>query len=263
MLTLSAADITAWIGMLWWPFFRLTAAFMVMPLFGNPQIPIQVRIGLALLISVVAAPLMPPMPAVDPFSPLAIFYAIQQLIIGALLGLVIDILFAVFTTLGQLVSMQMGLGMAMMNDPVNGVSSAVLGVMYQMYVSLLFLALNGHLVVLDILVRSFTAIPVGSMLSDTALQQIINMFGWMIGAALLLALPAIAAMLLVNLTFGIMTRAAPQLNIYSLGFPMTLLCGVLSVGLTLSSVPENFTQFSREVLNLLAAIYAPPASVTP
>jgi flagellar biosynthetic protein FliR len=169
----------------------------------------------------------------------------------------------VFTTLGQLVSMQMGLGMAMMNDPVNGVSSAVLGVMYQMYVSLLFLALNGHLVVLDILVRSFTAIPVGSMLSDTALQQIINMFGWMIGAALLLALPAIAAMLLVNMTFGIMTRAAPQLNIYSLGFPMTLLCGVLSVGLTLSSVPENFTQFSREVLNLLAAIYAPPASVTP
>ncbi|HAD39951.1 MAG TPA: flagellar biosynthetic protein FliR, partial [Plesiomonas shigelloides] len=193
----------------------------------------------------------------------AIFYAIQQLIIGALLGLVVDILFAVFTTLGQLVSMQMGLGMAMMNDPVNGVSSAVLGVMYQMYVSLLFLALNGHLVVLDILVRSFTAIPVGSMLSDTALQQIINMFGWMIGAALLLALPAIAAMLLVNMTFGIMTRAAPQLNIYSLGFPMTLLCGVLSVGLTLSSVPENFTQFSREVLNLLAAIYAPPASVTP
>ncbi|MGL4351875.1 MAG: flagellar biosynthetic protein FliR [Plesiomonas shigelloides] len=257
MLTLSAADITAWMGILWWPFFRLTAAFLVMPLFGNPQIPTQVRIGFALLISVVAAPLMPPMPSVDPFSPLAIFYAFQQLIIGALLGLVIDILFAVFTTLGQLVSMQMGLGMAVMNDPVNGVSSAILGVMYQMYVSLLFLALNGHLVVLDILVHSFHAIPVGGMLSDTALQQIIHMFGWMIGASLLLALPAIAAMLLVNLTFGIMTRAAPQLNIYSLGFPMTLMCGVLSVGLTLSSVPENFTQFSREILNLLATLYTP------
>ncbi|MGL5005855.1 MAG: flagellar biosynthetic protein FliR [Plesiomonas sp.] len=263
MLTLSAAEITAWIGMLWWPFFRLTAAFLVMPLFGNPQIPIQVRIGLALLISVVAAPLMPTMPSVDPFSLLAIFYALQQMIIGALLGLVIDILFAVFTTLGQLLSMQMGLGMAMMNDPVNGISSAVLGVMYQMYISLLFFALNGHLVVLDILVRSFSAIPVGSMLSDIALQQIIDMFGWMIGAALLLALPAIAAMLLVNLTFGIMTRAAPQLNIYALGFPMTLMCGVLSIGLTLSSVPENFTQFSREVLNLLATIYTPPQAGTP
>ncbi|MBO1110257.1 flagellar biosynthetic protein FliR, partial [Plesiomonas shigelloides] len=131
--------------MVWWRFCRLTAALVVMRLFGIPRIAIQVRIVLALLISVVGAPVMRPMPAVDAFSPLASVYASEQLSIGALLGLVVDILFAVFTALGQLVSVQVGLDMAMSNDPLNGVGSAVLRGMYQVYVSLLFLALKGHI----------------------------------------------------------------------------------------------------------------------
>ncbi|OAN16697.1 flagellar biosynthetic protein FliR [Photobacterium jeanii] len=254
MLELSAAQLTALIGQIWWPFFRISAALMLMPIFGGSQIPARVRVGLALIISVLAAPLMPAMPEVDPLSIDALLLAGQQMIIGAMLALLLDLLFAVFTTMGQILSMQMGLGMAMMNDPINGVSIPAIGKYYQLYALLLFLALDGHLVALDVLVQSFNIWPVGDWLSQTALHTIVLRFGWMMAAALLLSLPAVCAMLLVNGAFGMMNRAAPQLNVFALGFPMTMLLGLICLLITTSGIPENFTRLCSETLSLMLTL---------
>ncbi|MGF1726605.1 flagellar biosynthetic protein FliR [Photobacterium nomapromontoriensis] len=251
MYELTAAELTAWFGQIWWPFVRLGSALMVMPIIGGNSIPAQVRVILALMISILSAPLMPAMPAVDPLSLQALIYAGQQVLIGALLALLLEFLFAVFTTMGQILSMQMGLGMAMMNDPVNGVSVPAIGKYYQMYTFMLFLSLDGHLVALEIFVRSFEIWPVGEFFSQHALYLIILRFGWMIAAALLLALPAVTAMLLVNGAFGMMNRAAPQLNVFALGFPMTMLLGLICLLLSNTGIPENFVRLSSDTLEMM------------
>ncbi|KLV06623.1 flagellar biosynthesis protein FliR [Photobacterium aquae] len=251
MFDFTAAEFTAWLGQIWWPFVRLGSALMAMPIIGGSSMPVQIRIGLAMLISIIAAPLMPAMPQVDPLSAQAIIYAGQQVLIGVLLGLQLELLFAVFTTMGQILSMQMGLGMAMMNDPVNGVSVPAMGKYYQLYTFMLFLSLDGHLVALEIFVRSFDVWPVGTFMSQAALQTLVLRFTWMMAAALLLALPAVTAMLLVNGAFGMMNRAAPQLNVFALGFPMTMLLGLVCLLISNSGIPENFVQLCSETLELM------------
>jgi len=164
-MEISFADLSRLLGQLWWPFFRIGTVFISMPFFGDALIPVWVRTLLALCIVVISAPLMPDMPAVELFSMTSLYLAFEQAIWGLFFGLIVHLLFTVFTTLGQIVSMQMGLGMAMMNDPVNGLSVAILGRIFLIFSTLLFLSLEGHLVVLDVLIQSFVIWPVGSGLS--------------------------------------------------------------------------------------------------
>ncbi|WP_325893165.1 flagellar biosynthetic protein FliR [Grimontia sp. NTOU-MAR1] len=250
-MALTFAELSAILGQLWWPFFRIGAVFISMPFFGDALIPVWVRSLLALSIVVITAPLMPTMPAVDLFSLTSLFLAFEQAIWGLFFGLILHLLFSVFTMLGQIVSLQMGLGMAMMNDPVNGLSVAVLGRIFLLFCTLLFLSLEGHLLVIDILIQSFVIWPVGSGLTALSLQGVINVFGWMFASALALALPAIVSMLLANISFGVMNRAAPSLNVYALGFPMTMLLGLFSVLLSISGVPDKYTELVHDTLRHL------------
>ncbi|WP_199911769.1 flagellar biosynthetic protein FliR [Dongshaea marina] len=259
MLTLSFAQLSAMIGQLWWPFFRILAALLAMPLFGSKLVTRRLRILLALSLAVVIYPFMPAAPAIDPFSIAAIGLTLQQLLIGALFGLSLLLFFTIFTLAGQMVSMQMGLSMAAMNDPVNGVSVPILGQIYQAAIILLFFLFNGHLLALKILIESFHYLPIGGpLLSPQHLMQLPHMAGWMFGAALLLVLPAIVAMLLVNIAFGLMYRAAPQLNIYSLGFPMTIILGVVILALTFDNLPDNFGRLLSLLLRQLNQLMGPP-----
>ncbi|MDX1301075.1 MAG: flagellar biosynthetic protein FliR [Photobacterium sp.] len=250
-MQLSFADITAWLGQLWWPFFRMGAALLAMPFFGDAIIPVWIRALLVLSLVVITAPLMPAMPAIDPLSLKAIILAFEQAVWGLFFGFIVHLLFSVMTTLGQIISLQMGLGMAVMNDPVNGLSVAILGRMFLIFCTLLFLALEGHLLIIDILVESFRVWPVGSGLTGPSLELVINMFGWMFASALALALPAIVSMLLANISFGVMNRAAPSLNVYALGFPMTMLLGLFSILLSISGVPTRYTELVHVSLQQL------------
>jgi flagellar biosynthetic protein FliR len=252
-MLITFAELSSWIGQLWWPFFRVGAAFLSMPFFGDALIPIWVRSLLALTIVVVTAPLMPTMPAVDLFSMTSLFLAFEQALWGLFFGLILHLFFSIFTTLGQIVSMQMGLGMAMMNDPVNGMSVAILGRIFLLLCTLLFLALEGHLLVIDILIQSFVVWPVGSGLSTTSLEAVVSLFGWMFASALALALPAIVSMLLANISFGVMNRAAPSLNVYALGFPMTMLLGLFSILLTVSGVPSRYNILVHQALQHMSS----------
>ena len=144
--------------------------------------------------------------------------------------------------------------MAVMNDPSNGDTAPIVSQIMLVFCSLLFLGLNGHLVTLDVLVQSLRTWPPGTSLYVLDLKGVIGLFGWSIGAALILTLPAVVAMLMVNLTFGVLNRTAPSLNIFSLGFPMTLLLGLLTMAISISGVPARYLDLVGYVLTQLRAL---------
>ncbi|MNP18932.1 Flagellar biosynthetic protein FliR [compost metagenome] len=224
---------------------------MTMPIIGTQLVPTRVRLYLALAICVVLVPSLPPMPQVDALSARALLLIGWEILIGAMLGFVLQLLFHAFVVAGQIISMQMGLGFASMVDPTNGVSVPVLGQFFTMLVTLLFLAMNGHLVVFEVIAESFVTLPVGEGLSGNHLWEVAGKLGWVLGAGLLLALPAITALLVVNLAFGAMTRAAPQLNIFSIGFPLTLVMGLVILWIGTADILAQYQVLAGEALQLL------------
>ncbi|WP_310598472.1 flagellar biosynthetic protein FliR [Aeromonas aquatica] len=247
MVDISAAELLEVWGRVWWPFLRLSGAFAVLPLLGYPLIPVQVRVLLALLIALVAAPLLPSMPLVDPLSPHAILLSLEQLILGSMMALFPVCLIQVLVLVGELLSMQMGLSMARMNDPVNGLAIPVLGSFFSTLGLLLYASMNGHLVMLEMLVESFRIWEVGRGLFAVDSASLIQLFSWMLAAGLMLSMPAMVAMYLVNFTFGVLSKVAPSLNIFVLGFPMALLCGLFCILLTISGLPDRFADLAHGI----------------
>ncbi len=145
----------------------------------------------------------------------------------------------------------MGLGFASMVDPTNGVSVPVIGQFFTMLVTLLFLAMNGHLVVFEVLAESFVTLPVGEGLMTAHFWELATRLGWVLGAGLLLALPAITALLVVNIAFGVMTRAAPQLNIFSIGFPLTVAMGLVIIWIGMADILSQYQILATDALQLL------------
>ena len=251
MLELSNAQIGGWVAQFLLPLFRIAALLMSMPLIGTQLVPMRIRLYLALAIALVLVPTLPPMPAVDSLSLGSLLLIAEQLVIGVMLGFVLQLFFHVFIVSGQLLAMQMGLGFASMVDPANGISVPVLGQFFNMLVILLLLSVNGHLVVLESLAESFVTLPVGAGLSTNHFWEVAGKLGWVLGAGLLLVLPAITALLVVNLAFGLMTRAAPQLNIFSIGFPLTLVLGLIIVWIGMADIFAQYQIFVSEALMML------------
>ena len=251
MLTLTVAQIGSWMGLIWWPFCRAMGMFITLPLLSSKHIPVRVKILLALLLSVVASPLMPAMPQIEMASLAGLLLSAEQLLLGVLMAMPLLFLLQMMTVLGGILSMQMGLSMAIMNDPINGGSHALLGQWLLLYGSLLFISFDGHSVALQVFAASFHSWPVGRGVLDFPLRQLALQFGWMISAALLCALPAVVAMLLVNLTFGVMNRAASSFNIFALGFPMAMLMGLGSLAVTQQLLPARYANFSSEMLQMM------------
>jgi flagellar biosynthetic protein FliR len=191
------------------------------------------------------------MPAVSPLDLSGLMLIAEQILVGAVLGFSLQLFFQAFAVAGQIVAIQMGMGFASMVDPANGVSVAVIGQFFTMLVTLLFLSMNGHLVVFEVLTESFTTLPVGSGLMTAHYWELAGKLGWVLGAALLLVLPAVTALLVVNIAFGVMTRAAPQLNIFSIGFPLTLVLGLFIVWVGLADILNQYQPLATEALQLL------------
>lgn len=251
MLELSDAQIGAWVASYLFPLFRIAALLMSMPIIGTRVVPVRVRLYLSLAICLVLVPTLPAAPQVDALSLQTLILIAQEILIGVMLGFTLQLFFHAFVIAGQIVSMQMGLGFASMVDPTNGISVPVIGQFFTMLVTLLFLAMNGHLVVFEVLAESFVTLPVGGGFLTNQYWEISTKLGWVFGAALILVLPAITALLVVNLAFGVMTRAAPQLNIFSIGFPLTLLLGLFIVWVGLADILAHYQTFASEALLML------------
>ncbi|ALI03019.1 flagellar type III secretion system protein FliR [Pseudomonas sp. FW306-02-F02-AA] len=251
LLALTDAQISTWVASFMLPLFRVGAVLTTMPVFGTTLVPKRIRLYFALAITVVITPGLPPMPQVNPLDLSGLLLIAEQILIGALLGFSLQLFFQAFVVAGQIVSIQMGMGFASMVDPTNGVSAAVIGQFLTMLVTLLFLGMNGHLVVFEVLTESFTTLPVGSGMLVNHFWEMAGKMGWVLGAAMLLVLPAITALLVVNIAFGVMTRAAPQLNIFSIGFPLTLVLGLVIFWVSLGDILNQYQPLATEALQLL------------
>ncbi|MFV0575297.1 MAG: flagellar biosynthetic protein FliR [Vibrio sp.] len=235
------------IGHVWWPFMRFCGLFLIVPIFGDRAIPAQVRLLLAFIFGLICSPLIKDVPAFNPFSLNTAVLSATQLIFGFAFGLAVTLFMTIFTMAGQAISMQMGLAMAVMNDPSNGVSIAIIGRIFHITSTLLFLAFDAHLVILSIFADSFTYWPIQDTLPFDSFDHILKMVSWMFSSSLIVAIPAIITMLLNNVTFGFMNRAAPALNIFALGFPMTMILGLVALTLSISGVGDMYFSFVLEM----------------
>lgn len=258
MLEIDSSVIGGWIGSGVFPFVRISGFLLVAPVIGTQLVSPRIRIVLCLLLTLILVPTLPPMPVVDSVSLAAFVLIAQQLLIGLAMGFVLQVLLQLFVVAGQMIAMQMGLGFASMVDPANGVSVTVLSQFHLMLVTLLFVAMNGHLAMIEVLAESFYSLPVdGGFYSSNALWRLAGWGSWMFSSALLMALPALASLLIINFSLGVITRAAPQLNIFVIGFPFMLIIGLCIVWFSLQGYLPLFDQFTRQALDMMAFMVSP------
>ncbi len=242
-MDVDAAQATAFVGSLLWPFMRISAMLMAMPVIGTRLVSVRVRVVLAVVISFLVLPLLPEMPAVEPLSAAGLTISVHQLLIGLAMGFILQLVLGALTIAGEAIAMTMGLGFASMVDPANGVNVPVLSQFFLILGTLLFLALGGHLMVIQLVVSSFQSIPVGlEGIQRESFWVIISFSSQMFIAAIWIALPALISILVITLAMGIMTRAAPQLNIFSVGFPVTMLMGFVILMLLIPTILPRFNQ---------------------
>jgi len=230
-----------------WPFIRISSMTMSMVVIGSAIVSPQKRLIFALLITSVVAPVLPAMPDVELMSHEGFIITIQQVFIGVSVGFVSRLVFETFIVGGQVIAMSSGLGFAQINDPASGVNVPAVGQFFLMMATLIFLAVDGHLILINIIVKSFVTLPVSTQgIPMPALSGIFDMAGSMFSAGLMMALAAVISLLMVNLSFGILTKVAPTLNIFVIGFPIILTFGLLILWFTLNGFT---THFDRQFLN--------------
>lgn len=226
MLSFTDTELLALLQRWLWPFLRVSGLLLAAPIIGTRTVPVRVRAALALLISMLLAPSLPPVASVDPISATGFVIGCQQLVIGLAMGLVLRVMFSVVEMAGQLMAQQMGLGFASLVDPQTGDQVPVYGQFYILLATLLFLGADGHLHMLQALQHSFALLPLGTTgIGPAGIQLLLEWSGALFSVGLLIALPLIAALLIVNVALGVMARAAPQLNVFAIGFPVMILIG--------------------------------------
>lgn len=246
-MVVSANEFAGFVSFALWPFVRVAAMVGTAPVFSSDMVPVRVRVALAVVVTAVVLPVLPPTPVADPISAAGVLICAQQLLIGVAMGFALRLVFSALTIAGQTVATSMGLGFASTVDPQNGVQVPVVSQLYVILATLLFLVFNGHLVLIELVAESFRTMPVAlDGLTRNGLWALVSWGSEMFAGAMLIAMPVVASILLLNISFGVITRAAPQLNIFAVGFPLTILMGFIILWLTL---PGIVTQFERLVMD--------------
>jgi len=255
MLTFTTAQLDAWLTAFFWPLTRVLALLAAAPVLGQTRIPMRLRIALAIAIVVAIAPTLPPMPPISPASAAGVLVLATQIVIGVAIGFALRLVFTAVEMAGDLVGLQMGLGFAMFYDPTNVQHTPILGQFMGLLATLTFLALNGHLLVISAIADSFQTLPVAAQPLGAGWFETLARHGAVIFAAgLQLALPLVITMLVVNLALGILTRSAPQLNIFAVGFPLTLAIGFGALILTLPYFGPLFERTLDQAFRFVAQL---------
>jgi len=257
-LLISEAQLNQFIGQYLWPLLRVSAFYFAVPVIGARMVPARVRILLSLLTVMLLSPMLPEIPDTPFLSLGGMVMVVKEVLIGLALGFMLQVVMHVFVLAGQLIAMKMGLGFASMNDPSNGVTVTVLSQFYLLMTTLLFLSINGHLIVIQMLVDSYEAFPLtGEGLQPSHFFTVFSMGSWMFSVALVICLPLFTSLLVVNMSFGVMSRSAPQMNVFTVGFPITLIFGLLLMWYGLGNFLPLFESIMQEgffiVLQLLEA----------
>ncbi len=240
------------VGLYFYPFVRIGAMLSIMPIYGIRAVPAQVKVILTIFITMAVAPSLALPPPVDPFTWQGVLFILQQILIGLAMGIVFQVVFQAFVMAGHMIAMGMGLAFASMVDPSTGSSAPIVSQYFTIIVILLFLALNGHLLVIQMVVDSFEYLPVGvEFLNRDSIRLIVEFGSYMFSAGVLISLPAITALLLINVSFGVVTRAAPALNIFAVGFPITLLTGLVMLSLTTPLILPHLQELIHRAMEVV------------
>ncbi|MBL8393742.1 MAG: flagellar biosynthetic protein FliR [Candidatus Accumulibacter sp.] len=256
MISLTSSEINAWVVAFFFPLARVLALIAAAPPFNNPALPVRIRLVFGLVITLGIAPVLPPMPAVEPGSGAGLLLLAQQVLIGFAMGFAMRLVFSAVDMAGNLISLQMGLSFASSYDPQSAGQTAVISEFLGLLALLVFMAINGHLMVIATLTQSFSIIPVraGNFAANTW-WTLAESGAIIFSSGLLLALPIVVALMITNLALAVLSRAAPQLNLMAIGFPLTIALGFMTLVLGLSHLAppllDLFEQGLQAMLGLL------------
>lgn len=252
MSTLELAQLQGWLGGLLWALGRVGGLCLIAPVFGSTVIPARIRVALVVLLTAVLAPLAPPAATIDPLSGEGVATMVGQLLIGAAVGFVLKLVFEAVTLGGQLISQSMSLGFSEVINPQGGGSTSVLSQFYVALVTLLFLAMDGHLQLISLLADSFRTLPPGvDVIHANGLHAVVLSGGQLFAGAVRVALPAMTSLLVVNIGFAAISRAAPSMNMFAVGFPITVSLGFVVLWLSLRSLPGAFESLQSGAWSLM------------
>ena len=238
MIQFSSQALDLAIASILWPFIRILALVATAPVLGHRTVPVRVKVGLSLLVALLVAPTLS-VPASPLASPAGIILLVQQILIGISMGFTLRIMIAAVELAGELIGLQMGLNFAGFFDPATSSQGTPVGAWLSMLVTLIFLAMNGHLMVLFGVVESFRVMPITpDAMAVGDWKRMATLGTELFRVGMYVALPILAAMLVCNIGMGVLARVAPQLNIFAVGFSITLLVGYFVLTLSMPSVGQ-------------------------
>lgn len=255
-MTLDIAPIVDLLAAYIWPFIRISTFVVAIPAIGGAFVPRRIRALLAVVLTLLMAPVVEhDLSPMTMFSLSGLIHAMQEAALGFIMGFTVQIVFDAVTLGAQTIAMSMGLGFAVFIDRASGVNIPVVSQFYLMLTMLVFLAINGHLALIQLMADSFTAAPIGSTFLDASdAQAILTWSSQLFVGAMQIALPAVTTLLIVNLSFGVMSRAAPTMNLFAVGFPISMLLGFTVLYLTVGGIERMFDNLFPAALDALAGL---------
>ncbi|MFZ6644665.1 flagellar biosynthetic protein FliR [Undibacterium sp. TJN25] len=265
MINITSNELIGLVSSFIWPLTRILGLIAIAPPFGNTTVPVEVKLILGVMLALIVAPSMPPLAAGDPLSLTGMMILGQQLVIGVAMGFVIRVVFGGLEMAGEVIGLTMGLGFASFFDPQTQGRTNAISQFLVLVATLLFVTMNVHLSMLSALVESFTSIPISTSLTMGFSFQRLAIWGEQIFIyGMQLSLPIVAALLITNIALGILTRAAPQLNLFGIGFPITIGVGFLMVGLVLPYLMLPIETMFRQGIEAMQSLsLQPPHAVIP
>jgi flagellar biosynthetic protein FliR len=253
VIAFTEAQLVAWMSPMIWPFLRVLAVFTAAPLFSSKAFPLRARIGLAFFIAFAAQPSLQGQPIISIAGPEAMGAVAQQVGIGLAIGFTVRLVFAAVELAGEVVGFQMGLGFASFFNPALNTQSSAVARFFGQMATFLFVVMNGHLMVLMAVIKSFDKFPVNQNFLEAIGQMKIYDFGSdLFASGLWIALPMIGMLLFANLALGIVSRVAPQMNIFAIGFPVTLTVGMVGIAATLPMLDQPFMALMERAIDIFA-----------
>ncbi len=262
MVTISSELINSWIISLLWPLTRVLGVIGTAPILSDRAIPMRIKLGFGLVLTLIIIPTLPEIPSFEIFSLQGLLILVQQLIIGLAMGFSVRLVFAAVGIAGQLIAMTMGLGFATFFDPQTQGQNTSTSQFLTTLLMLIFLSLDGHLMMVSALVNSFVSMPIAIDGSSISPEKVAMWGETIFTTGVLLALPAVTALLVTNMALGILTRTAPQLNLFGIGFPLTLSIGFLVLALALSGMLMPMKKIAQDGLTYMQEIVTPVATIS-
>ncbi len=262
-LTQNSADVSLWVSRMWWPALRVSGFVLAAPVSSEGVVPGLVKVVLILALAFLLGPLVQVPAGLSIFSAAGMLAAVLELLIGVAIGMVVQVAFEALVFAGQSISLSMGLGFATLVDPQRGAQVPVLGQLFMILGTLTYLSINGHLMLLGALVESFHTLPIGAHLPQDFFMSLVLWGAHVFDTGLLIALPAVIALVIVNLALGVVTRAAPQLNLFGIGFTITLMSGFFVLLAGLDGIMSGIATLINSALMAVAELIGAPAAGVP